>query len=150
MCRVNPCIDGFKDPPASALAFQHFRFCIAAKLHQVKMVSGTHRGRGDHRLGKAPCSNTHFALISSISKAFFDCSYLPYDTIAAKHQIIITKHQYYILIGAAQVRRTALGFQRETPFGATTGDRRGDGDTVRVNNWSRACIQSVSCLSVLL
>jgi hypothetical protein len=45
-----------------------------------------------------------------------------------------------------QVRRTALGFQRGIPFGTTTGDRRGDGDTVRVNNRSRACIQSVSCL----
>jgi len=40
------------------------------------------------------------------------------------------------------------GFKGGIPFGTTTGDRRADGDTVRVNNRSRACIQSVSCLSL--
>ncbi|MGS3579891.1 hypothetical protein ACB357_28045, partial [Citrobacter freundii] len=55
-------------------------------------------------------------LVSSISKTYFDGSYLRYDTNTAKHQIIITNHQILILIGVTQVRRTALGFQRGAPL----------------------------------
>jgi hypothetical protein len=48
-------------------------------------------------------------------------------------------HHILILIVVTQVRRTALGFQRGSPFGTPIGCRHADGTNA-------VCIRSVSCL----